>query len=91
MTADDIMGEVREMQRFRGTAEERRARFSATKPAFRDACPTLFEMACRPGLDTSMLSFMLRARDRHGAGEENGWAADEAVGRKLADRYLPRA
>ncbi len=89
MSADAIIKAVGEVQAFPGTAEERRNHFRERRKDFRDACPTLFDLACRRGVDFGMLAFMLNTRDRVGAGEENDWAADKVVGRKLADRYLP--
>ena len=82
---------MQEMQAHKGTREDRREHFRKTRKEFRDACPTLFEMACKPGLDMRMLAFMLRTRDAVGAGDENGWAADKIVGSRLAGKYLPEA
>jgi hypothetical protein len=89
ISAAEILKIVEEIQAFEGTREERREHFRKTRKEFRDACPTLFDMACKPGLDMRMLAFMLRTRDSVGAGEENGWAADKIVGSRLAGRYLP--
>ena len=89
MSAEAIIKAVGEVQAFPGTPEERRNHFREHRKDFRDACPTLFDLACRRGVDFGMLAFMLNTRDRVGAGEDNDWAADKVVGRKLADRYLP--
>jgi hypothetical protein len=91
ISAAEIVEIVEEMQAFGGTREERREHFRKTRKRFRDACPTLFEMACKEGFDMRMLAFMLRTRDAVGAGEENGWAADKIVGTRLAGKFLPDA
>lgn len=91
LSTDEIVGFIREMQAFAGTVDERRINFRKSMKTFRDACPTLFEMACKPGIDMRMLGFMLKTRDSVGAGEENRWAADKIVGRRLAGIFLPEA
>lgn len=91
LSAGEIVVIVEEMQAHKGTPEARREHFRKTRKEFRDACPTLFEMACKPGMDMRMLGFMLRTRDSVGAGDENGWAADKIVGTRLAGKFLPEA
>ena len=91
LSASEIVRIVEEMQSHAGPPEARREHFRKTRKVFRDACPTLFEMACKPGMDMRMLAFMLKTRDSVGAGDENGWAADKVVGSRLAGKFLPEA
>lgn len=91
LSAEEIFKIVEEMQAHGGAPEARREQFRKTRKEFRDACPTLFEMALKPGMDMKMLGFMLKTRDSVGAGDENGWAADKIVGSRLAGKFLPEA
>lgn len=71
------------MQEYQGTSVERAEVFSRMYPDLVEQCPSLFQMACRDGMDMGMLEFMVNTCMT--SDEEDG---REKIGEALAVKYV---
>lgn len=80
LSPEEIVSIVREMQSSPGPAKSVAAKYADKYPAFVEQCPTLFQKACKPGLDMNMLTFMVQSM-----AADDG---DEQVGQHLANKFV---
>jgi hypothetical protein len=83
----EVLRIVGDMHAATGSPAHKARAFAGQYPDFKRLYPVLFEMACKPGMNMEVLSYMVTALQTHGEGQDT----EVMVGQKLVDTYVTPA